>query len=183
MKNKYCKPLLKSLFVLAVVTLTACGSDKSNSELSSIVIKVKEIKGLELEGKDYVVTLGNKSARLVNGSAEFDVESIESTVSTLSTEFGEPILASFMGSDGELSIESSADVFVIRNPVFYGIRISDMKELSNKIRSHEQYLELVTALEKEVVNSPCPMDISCSMVVALIANEIAEEIDFSDLVE
>jgi len=195
---------IKLLFVLNILILTACGEssepDSSNQELSQVGddtvlvnVNITPVEGLDLTAKNYITTIGGKSTVLSGGALSSEIE-IDSTdlgtnsdtlVTTLATEYGEPILISYLSAaDGsvELSVETSADTFVMRNPVFYGVEITDLHILSEKIREHEQYPALVKELIEQIVTSPCPMDFTCSMVAALIADDIANDIDFSDLV-
>jgi bifunctional DNase/RNase len=143
---------------------------------------------LELDGKDYVITIDDKSTPLSSESLTTTIEANPSDVSvvTLATEFGEPILISYANTNNkksELSVESSADVFVMRSPRFYGVKINDMEELSKRIRAHLSYSELVSELSERIKNSPCPMDTSCSAIASLVAEEIAQDIKILDLIK
>lgn len=153
-----------------------------------INVTVSPVEGLELEGKNYVITIDDKSAPFSSAWLTTTVEAKPSDVSivTLATEFGEPILISYSNTNNkqaELSVESSADVFVMRSPRFYGVKINDMEELSKRIRAHASYPELIDELSERIKNSPCPMDASCSAIASLVAEEIAQDINLLDLVE
>ena len=71
----------------------------------------------------------------------------------------------------------------MRSPRFYGIKITDIQELSKRIRAHLSYSELLSELSERIKNSPCPMDSSCSAIASSIAEKIAQDISFLDLID
>jgi len=104
----------------------------------------------------------------------------------LSNKYGEAILAGrkFKGETiSNISIESTAEVFLLRSSIFFGLTILDDKELSNRIRNHQRFPELVKKLKRNVEISSCPMSHECSFLASLIADNISKEIEIKDLVE
>jgi hypothetical protein len=82
-----------------------------------------------------------------------------------------------------LSSETSAYVFVSRSPVFWWITVRDIDELNNRIKAHEKFPQLVESIEDYISWNSCPMDWSCNPTATRKWDEIAREINFSDLVE
>lgn len=106
-------------------------------------------------------------------------------VAALTTENGDPVLMSFRGpEDGiiTLSLESSADAFVMRSPRFFGSDVTDKGELSSRIRSHPKYDSLVSVIQERINTSPCPMSQACNARGVRIAEQIAQDITIDDLV-
>ena len=199
LKSKLKAKLRLSLLSLFSLVFIACGggggssgsvasSTKSDTAEQEISVTVKPIEGLQLEAKNHIITIDDKSSPYSSSSSTTIVKAKPSdiTIATLSTEFGEPILISYSNTNNkqtELSVESSADVFVMRSPRFYGIKITDIQELSKRIRAHLSYSELLSELSERIKNSPCPMDSSCSAIASSIAEKIAQDISFLDLID
>jgi hypothetical protein len=100
---------------------------------------------------------------------------------------GEPILLGqkLAGDESvEVSVESSAEVFVLMSSRFFGIKFTDPSLLSQRIRAHASFVDLVAELTQKINSgSKCPMDPNCSFVASMIADKIANEISISDLVQ
>ncbi|HCJ7271305.1 TPA: hypothetical protein NVH30_000892 [Vibrio cholerae] len=113
------------------------------------------------------------------------VEATENQLLSLTDETGEPLLMGLKlanQSNAEVTLESSAVVFVLRSNQFYGANFSDRAELSRRIEAHDKFPLLVSELGDQLKNgNPCPMDRSCSAVAAIIAERIASSLSVDDL--
>lgn len=104
----------------------------------------------------------------------------------LSNQYGEPILVGrkIKGSDkAEISLESTAEMFLLRSSKFFGITITDEQELSRRIKAHPYFSKLVEELNVRISLSPCPLDHQCSAIASMYVDKIVNEIEFEDLVE
>ncbi len=187
-----------SIMALSLV-LTACsgggGSDTGRkttpptTEVTPTEVSVSiDTKNLDLNiNETYsIVTQNEAISYSKTGAIKFTADKNSSFPVILSTENGEPILLGrkFKGdSTAEISIESTAEMFLLRSGIFFGVKINDAKELSKRIRSHAKFPELVTELKDQIDLSPCPMSHECSANASIIADKISKEIDFKDLVE
>ncbi|HDY7831464.1 TPA: hypothetical protein RQK25_003304 [Vibrio vulnificus] len=113
------------------------------------------------------------------------VEATENQLLSLTDETGEPLLMGLKlanQSNAEVTLESSAVVFVLRSNQFYGANFSDRAELNRRIEAHDKFPLLVSELGEQLKNgNPCPMDRSCSAVAAIIAERIASSLSVDDL--
>ncbi|MGL6026287.1 MAG: hypothetical protein ACRC0U_04185 [Vibrio sp.] len=113
------------------------------------------------------------------------VEPTENQLLSLTDETGEPLLMGLKPanqSNVEVTLESSAVVFVLRSNQFYGANFNDRAELSRRIEAHDKFPQLVSELGEQLKNgNPCPMDSSCSAVAAIIAERIASSLSVDDL--
>lgn len=83
-------------------------------------------------------------------------------------------------AEPEISIETSAEVFVLMSSEFYGLEIADYSTLLSRIRAHSRFSDLVTELTQQITKgSPCPMSIACSINAATIGDDIAKDIDLT----
>lgn len=157
-----------------------------SEEDKSVAVQIEDVEGIEYDKKEYLIVSGDKAIKVNNGSSEIALSSTQSEIVTLTDEFGNPILASYVPAGSEsanISIESSVDLFVMKAPNFYGIKINDIEEFSRRIRAHEKYSKLVATFTDRVKLTSCPMNYSCNLRSARIAEQIANEIEYTDLIE
>ena len=110
LKSKLKAKLRLSLLSLFSLVFIACGggggggssgsvasSTKSDTAEQEISVTVKPIEGLQLEAKNHIITIDDKSSPYSSSSSTTIVKAKPSdiTIATLSTEFGEPILISY----------------------------------------------------------------------------------------
>lgn len=148
----------------------------------SYEIKLPDIvAGLE-DDSNLLLATGSKLISVVLSepvSLAVDLEDDEAVV-VLASEDGEPILMNFTASGStevELSVETSADAFVLRSPRFFGLKVTDSETLLSRIHIHEDYSSLVAAIEDALEYSLCPMDQACNPTAARISESIAQDIE------
>lgn len=111
----------------------------------------------------------------------------DNRVTVLSDEKGKSLLMSYDGySDGvtQLSLESTAIGFVLRDPKFYGLEVTNFEEVSRRVSRHPNFEKLVQSIERRLArNSPCPLKPGCNSTGTRYASTIAQEIDFSDIIK
>ncbi len=153
-------------------------------------VSIEDVEGIDLnDPENPLVIIAGRTVAPVSGSAAMsmgvDVKE-ENRVTILAEEDGTPLLMSYDGfTDGEteLSIESSAVGFVLRNPEFYGVQITDFEELQKRIKAHPKFSKVTEKIQSKLsIGSPCPLKSSCNGVATRYASIIAEEIDLEGLV-
>lgn len=81
-----------------------------------------------------------------------------------------------------IDIASTAEVFLLAQPYFFGVQISDTKALSSRIRQHPQFADLMSALQTKInAGSSCPLSPACNLQASDIADTILETLDIDDL--
>ncbi|WP_231137080.1 InlB B-repeat-containing protein [Shewanella putrefaciens] len=104
---------------------------------------------------------------------------------TLIDQTGEPLMLGLKLANEpttEVTVESSAVVFVLSSNHFYGADFTDRAELNRRIRAHQTFPQLVSELSEQLQNgNPCPMDRSCSAVAAIISERIASSLNVDGL--
>lgn len=189
-------PFSVSILLLA---LSACGggggggSDPTPPSSDTPTVNVSIDSGqtnLDLAAGEYQLVTSEASVPLAEqGAQPTTVETKETgtSVVVLSDENGEPVLVArkLEGAETvEVSVESSAEVFVLMNARFFGLKITNQEELSSRIRGHQAFSSLVEQLEKNIADgSPCPLDPNCSFIASMTADDIASEVELSDIVE
>ena len=176
--------------VIAII-LSACGGGDTeigtgqNSSTKSPEVTVQAVVDeLSVDKTTLKVSNGIVSVPLED-SIDLNLTKEDSGPVGVFNEANNPILLGrkLSGDDSvEISLESSAEVFVLYHPIFNGTQSSDPKELSRRIRSHSSFDELVQALKYEIDHgNPCPLNPVCSPKVADIAIDIAETISTDGL--
>ena len=141
--------------------------------------------------QNLTIIADTQSARVVDENnvttpTALAVENNISTVISAVNELNEPVLVARKSSNEvnvEVSLESTAELFTMRTRYFYGLDINNTDELGRRIRANSQFPKLVTALKESIEGgSPCPLDHECSYYASTIANNIAQDINISDLV-
>jgi hypothetical protein len=172
--------LISSLFLIS------CGGGNSGSEESTeSLVKVQAINLLN-STETYTLSTSSESIDMSSDNITIKQGADDDTPIVVSNQVGEPMLLGrkFKGdSVSEVSIESTAEMFLLRNAIFFGITIANDKELSNRIRSHSKFNDLVEELKGQINTSVCPLDHNCSAIASSIANEIAKEINIADITE
>jgi hypothetical protein len=167
-------------------------SNETNTSSAPVDVKIAvatQSLNLNFDENKYMLVAGDESVEFSSGNTTktLNLEPKDVEIVALTKEDGTPVLMSYDNTKDEevdLSIESSADVFVMRSPRFYGVQISNMEELSKRIRAHERYPEVVEAIEwKLSIDSPCPMDGACNTTATRISEIIAQDLEFSDLIK
>lgn len=177
------------LLIISVFLFIGCGggsSSNSKDEIkSSVAVNTSDVK--LNKNLTYYVSLGNKIQEYNNNETiVFDEEIEEQTPVILSNEHDEPILIGRSFGDSknvEVSISSTAEIFVLANNKFIGETINNHRELSNRIRNHESFDELISILLNQIEFSPCPLNRNCSYRAGLVADSIADSIEIDDLKE
>jgi len=179
---------------LVVIGLSACGGGSASSSdtpdrtsvqdedtADKVQIKIDDI-GISLD--DMVVSNGSVS-RTLQEDLDLNISKEEQDVVGVFNDQHNPVLLSrkYPGDTSvEISLESSAEVFVLYHPKFNGVESNDPKELSRRIRSHEKFQDLVSQLKHEIESkNPCPLDPVCSPKAKYIAIGIAEDLQVADL--
>lgn len=84
----------------------------------------------------------------------------------------------------EISIESTAVVFVLRQANFIGIEITDYQALTSRISANESFAQLKSIITNNInTGSPCPLKPECNYVAEQLAATIASEIEFAGLIK
>jgi len=182
----------------SLLVLTACGggstSQKNSAQqvpsVSSIQTGQAEtyihlvLDELKISKKELSVSNGITSSP-ISENIDLNISKKEEAIIGVFNQSGQPILMGKKGageSKVDISLESSAEIFVLYHPLFNGLEITDIKTLSDRIRSHKKFQDLVNLLKNEIESSnPCPMDPVCSPKVREIAIGIAEDLNLSDL--
>lgn len=178
------------ILIFLVGALTACGGgggQPASNNTSNATVNTVDVN-IDIGGGEYSLVTEKTAEVVLDGSnVTIDAPMNEKELVMMADKTGEPILLALKhsGDDAvEVSVESSAEVFVLMNPRFFGVEFTDMKELSTRIRSHTEFPFLVTELKNQIEsNSPCPMDPNCSFVASISADTIAVETIITDLVE
>lgn len=83
----------------------------------------------------------------------------------------------------DMTVASTAEVFLLAKPYFFGVQIADTNALSSRIREHPLFASLVTALQTKInAGSPCPIMPKCNVEASEIADTMLETLDVNDLV-
>jgi hypothetical protein len=187
MKMKFFRLFLVGL---AILLLTACGGGGSTTdshEKETINSNKKNIKvnidDLKVDTTKLLISSGSKSKPY---SSETDLNITKERKAVIGVfKDNQPILLGrkIVGEDSvEVSLESSAEIFVLYHPRFNGVESNNPKELSHRIRTHKKFKKLVNQLKEEIEGkNPCPMDPICSPKVKYIAFDIADDLNISDL--
>lgn len=127
---------------------------------SAISIDLKAVESITLPAND-----SKQAALAVNG---------EAILLNLSPENTDEI---------ELSINTSADSFILRHRLLLGKNIADYGALQTQIRQHEQYSALVSIVKDYISFSRCPLDLSCNPSAVRVANIIAQDLDLTSITQ
>jgi len=160
---QFYKKFLRLILVLSIgiFVLSGCGSsdDSKKTDDKPKNTDTNKISDIKLNTKD--LTLKN-------------IDSYTIVTSNKSTSVKEK---------AELSLDSSAEVFVLYSPKFQGIKDSNQVELSKRIRNNKDFSKLKKAIKNEINNgNPCPLDPVCNFKARDIALKIANEIKIDDLI-
>ena len=167
-------------------------SESCDLVFESVPVEMESIVEVNTEN----ITLDPKGLFLINDTNSKELKSALTTnIATepeqqklvmLTTEFGEPMLLGIKHEGDksvELSVESSAYVFIATSSYLYGVEFNDTKTLFSRFKQHVRFGELEEELIKKINNgSPCPMDSLCSFRASIIAEQIAKETTIEDLV-
>jgi hypothetical protein len=201
------KGILKSFIIISLMLLlTSCGGGGSGSDTTTPtttnpetnttdtpndnIASTKAIINLDVEDtnitnlEEYTIVTDNQEVK-ANEVSTLSLEKDTKDVITLVDEFDEPILMGVKyGGDTEIdiSMESTAEMIVLRSPRFIGTEPNNPKELSNRIRNHKDFEELVTELDGQIkIENPCPLSRKCNSYVFRIANNLANDLELDDL--
>jgi hypothetical protein len=171
---------------VAISVLTACGGGSTSNETEARHNDVKvDLSGLNIETSNLTVSTGEVS-KLFNEKLDFNLTKTQKAIVGVFKDNQPVLLGRKIAGENkvEVSLESSAEIFVLYHPRFNGVESNNQKELSHRIRSNQKFNDLVGQLQKEINNgNPCPMSPVCSPKVAVLAFEIAEDLNISDLYE
>ena len=193
---QFYKKFLRLILVLSIgiFVLSGCGSsddskktdDKPKNTDTNKISDIKlNTKDLTLKNIDsYTIVTSNKSTSVKDNN--ITLEKNKKDLIALVDDAGIPILfgRKYPGKEkAELSLDSSAEVFVLYSPKFQGIKDSNQVELSKRIRNNKDFSKLKKAIKNEINNgNPCPLDPVCNFKARDIALEIANEIKIDDLI-
>ena len=186
--------------IVGVYTITYTSTDSAgNSSSISRVVNVKEqdpnltivnIDKADLnisddEFEDYSLIGTDQLADATSG--EIALKKDERGVVALVDKVGQPILMGrkFAGEgDVELSISSSAEMFILTTPRFTGVETNDTKELSRRIQAHPSFPLLKEKILSAILNdNPCPLNPTCNYLAAEVSVVIANSLEIDDLYE
>ncbi|PID44544.1 MAG: hypothetical protein CSB47_11085 [Proteobacteria bacterium] len=169
--------------------LASCTKDDSSvtthsSEKTKVIISDAEKIGLDTSKlESYIIRSSGDDIQATEES--ISVESGSSDVIALIDDGEQPVLVArkFEGdSVVNLSLASTAEMMVLFNPHFSGRKSSNPKELSRRIRSHEDFRKLEESIAIAITTgNPCPISPRCNAYSARIALKIAGSIVIEDL--
>jgi hypothetical protein len=143
--------------------------------------------GLDLNDDDYLVGGEGYETKAGNSVTLTGILEKTAVISVVSLKNEKIILEGIRypgETNVEISLDSSAVMFVLTRPEFFGTKSTKPKELTKRIMSHPRFKELSTLIgEKIAEGSICPLDPGCNYPAQKISTQIAEEIDVSDLYE
>ena len=156
-------------------------SNSNPNKKTSIDLNTKSLNIKNLN--NYKITTRNKATSVKDNNITFKKN--ERAVVALVNDTDIPILfgIKYPGKEkAELSLDSSAEVFVLYSPIFNGTQSSNPIELSKRIRNHKDFPKLKDAIKKAINNgNPCPLDPICNYQAKNIALRISNEIKIDDL--
>ncbi len=152
------------------------------------LVKV-EVANLELDLQaNLTVVSPTETISLNSNTSEIKIKKelgVERVPVVLTGEKNVPLLIGMVGAaqENKINIESTAIVFVLRQSTFWGIEIKNHIELEKRIKKHDRFSELVTIIiEKLKIEDVCPLAPECNFYAESIAQQIAAETLFTDLV-
>lgn len=189
MKKTILTPLIiASLALILISCENNSQSTNISSEPTSVTVNFdaqNELGISDEELDDYTITSSTSSSPA--SARELEIETHRQDVISLSNESGQPLLMGrkFSGDqEVEVSIDSSAEMFVLMTPRFNGVQATDPKELSKRIRQHESFSSLTKAIKHAIDSkNPCPLSPGCNYISADIAIELADGLNIDDLYE
>ncbi len=156
----------------------------TNNNKTFVKLNTQELKLNQLS--QYTLTSSTEEVS-VNGAQTLSLAKENKDVVALVNEGGIPILLGrkFVGdSYVVLSLESSAEMFVLITPRFNGVQSSNPKELSKRIRSSVLFPQLVNDIKRAINNNnPCPLNPICNYKASDSASKIADALQIDDLYE
>jgi len=183
----------KKYFVPILLILTLLLSSCDNTNPSGVTIKDENTtiitidkEGLNISNDDfesYSLISTDQSVKATTG--EIALKKEERGVIALVDKVGQPILMArkFIGEDNvEVSISSSAEMFILTAPRFTGVETNDTKELSRRIQAHPSFPLLKEKILNAILNdNPCPLNPTCNYLAAEVSVEIADGLEIDDL--
>ena len=169
-----------------LIVLTACGGGGTkqntlNHKKNNVKVNLEQ---LNIDTNNLIVSNGSVS-KPFSKNLDLNISKEDKGAIGLFNKENKPLLLGrkIAGEENiEISLESSAEIFVLFHPMFNGMESSNPKELSKRIRSHKKFPDLVSQLKYEIENkNPCPLDPICSPKARDIAIEIAEDLNITDL--
>lgn len=186
------KEIYTLFFVLPLLFVSACSNDNkttiSEETADSTKVVIQNLEDLNLS-QEKLQTYIIRSSADDKPATENDIgiSSDSSDVVALIDDGEEPVLLSrkFANDDSvTLSLASTAEMMVLFNPQFSGRESSDPRELSNRIRTHEDFGKLEESIKIAITSeNPCPIAPRCNAYSARMAAKIASEIEIEDLYE
>ena len=187
------KEIYTLFFVFILLFVSSCSSYDNETTVSeeiaeSTIVVIQNLEDLNLS-QEKLQTYIIRSSADDKPATENDIgiSSDSSDVVALIDDGEEPVLLSrkFSGDDSvTLSLASTAEMMVLFNPQFSGRESSDPRELSNRIRAHEDFSNLEESIKIAITSeNPCPIAPRCNAYSARIAAKIASEIEVEDLYE
>jgi hypothetical protein len=87
-------------------------------------------------------------------------------------------------STAEISLDTTAEILLLRTSYFFWIKINDDKELSKRIRSNKYFEEFKNELKESIENwSSCPIDFNCNKWALVVASKINGSLNIKDLIK
>lgn len=178
----------KQIIQLLIVTylmvfLIGCSDKELNAKVNLDLEKV----AIDDISKYSVSTYNNGEVN-AKEVAKLNLKKDEKDVIALVDEFDNAILMSikYEGDDEvDISMESSAEVIVLKSPRFIGAESNNPKELSNRIRRHKDFKKLVEKLEYSISvrKITSPLSYRSNGYVFSLANDLAYNLNVDDLFE
>lgn len=189
-------PAIEGIYYL---TYTATDAAGNTSEVERIVniIDTQETSSVAIDMADltiemtdgFSVVTPNEVIALDSATESLDVaqnDTESNFVAMLVNADNVPIMMGVNRANiqSEISVDSTAVVFVLRQSNFIGIEITDYQAITSRISAHEKFDSLKAIITRNInTSSPCPLKPECNYVAEKIAATIAEGIEFSDLVK
>ncbi|WP_295421695.1 hypothetical protein [Sulfurovum sp.] len=130
-------------------------------------------------------TLSSSNTEVSAEDSDLNLSKEMQDVVALVDEVGQPVLIGrkYEGEEKvDVSLASSAEMFVLYAPRFNGVQALDAKELSSRIRDHQDFPKLVDAVKYAIdTENPCPLDPICNYQAKELALGIADALELDDL--
>lgn len=122
---------------------------------------------------------------VVAAPADSSSTSAELTLLAVTNASGNPVMMSIapMGTSAQVSIETSAEVFVLNTIALAGVKVTNYAAFSSRVRQQPEFEQIKTLIREQIEQgSPCPMSNECNASAALLAERLAAKVNFSDIV-
>ena len=145
--------------------------------------------GVDIYNGNYKIIGNDDSITISDSGTTLPVAEVSDSLGVYSVvnDTGEPYMLAWKHPGDEevtISMDSTAEMFFLMRPNFWGVKFTDTKEVSKRIRSHPNFPELKGKLADKInEGSVCPLDSMCSASITIFADNMYSDLDFTDLLE